>query len=364
MNRGWAAGKAIVTMATIAVAIILLMTPSVQSFLWDTFSSPFRPKYPEEATFTLERTITIDPNGGTINRFTIDMPEPMNLIENDRRLQVVHSVTYSVDVVREVRYGHDWMVWTSDLPFSDRRTITATYEVTSRTVTWDIDAAASGSVSDIPAEIVDRYIHDQWVMTPGHPDIVARSQAIVGDEVNVYTILKSIYDWMRDNVEYSTQTFSSGPQDAVKTLELGAGDCDDQAALFCSLARAAGVPAWLQLGALYDGSRRAWGGHAWLQAYVPLNEGGGENVVIDPVNGEVMVWRPNRLVEYTDDADPEHLLDYYSIYNASVNRGTNTVLYDDYVGLTYEESGRMISLDVMMAADIMTNDRFLAPSRT
>ena len=47
------------------------------------------------------------------------------------------------------------------------------------------------------------------------------------------------------------------------------GDCDDQAMLFCSLARASGVPAWLQLGALYDKGQDEWFGHGWVQAYVP-----------------------------------------------------------------------------------------------
>jgi hypothetical protein len=120
------------------------------------------------------------------------------------------------------------------------------------------------------------------------PYILATSQAIVGNETNVYQILKAIYDWMTINIDYPQVSTSGEPQSARETLLTRVGDCDDQSILFCSLARAAGVPAWLQMGVLYVSAEGSWGGHGWLQAYVPLASGGGVNVTIDVVNKDFM----------------------------------------------------------------------------
>ena len=372
MKSRRSAGKAIIAIAAIVVAFLLLMTPSVQSVLKDMITSPFRPRYPEETSFTLERTLTIDANGGTVQSFTIDMPEPMNIVENGKQLQVIHSVEYSVDVERSTRYGHNWTVWSYDTPFSGKRTMTATYEVTARTVIWNIDPAASGNISDIPIELGQQYLNNEWVIWSNDPyepesskashlsQLSKLSQEIVGDEDNVYLVLRSIYDWMRDNISYSAS--SGHPQNATETMSTRKGDCDDQSILFCSLARAAGVPAWLQLGAMYVGIEGRWGGHAWLQAYVPLKEGGGENVIIDPANGEFMVWRANRFAEFTDDGDAEHLEDYYFIL--SMMSDPESDLYDSYKPLSYKESEKKVSQGSVLAMDVMPGERFLASSRT
>ncbi len=364
MKQRGSAGKRIAAIVAIAAVVILLMTPSVQSVLEDIITSPFKPRYPEEASFTLKRTLTVDAGGGTVKSFNIDMPEPMNIVENGNRMQTINSVEYSVDVAHTIRYGHNWTVWSDDVPFSGRRTITVTYDVTARTVLWDIDATTSGNISDIPEALKEQYLRDEWKMTPDHPDVGSLSREIVGGERNVYLVLQSIYGWMRDNVKYPISSSSGSPQTALETMESRVGDCDDQSILFCSLARAAGVPAWLQLGALYVGIEDNWGGHAWLQACVPLKSGGYENVVIDPVNGEFLVWRPNRFVEFTDDGNATHLVDYYYIYNASIVSGTNSVLYDSYEALSYEESERKVSQGSVFVLGVRPPGMCLVPLRT
>jgi len=180
------------------------------------------------------------------------------------------------------------------------------------------------------------------------PTLVAASQSIVGSETNVYQVLRNIYDWMVDNIEYSTDASGGEPQSAMETLHTRRGDCDDQSILFCSLARAAGVPAWLQMGALYVSADDRWGGHGWLQAYIPLASGGGENVTIDVVNRDFLVFRPNRFVDFTDDGVGNHLSDYYYTFQTTYDRdsydGGNTPVFEEvYVKLSYEESSKKIS---------------------
>jgi len=337
-------GKALLAIAVIAVAILLLMTPSIQGILKDIVSSPFKPRYPEETTFTLERTLTVDANGGTVNSYAIDIPEPMNITQNGVRMQTITSVEYSSDVTREVRYGHNWTIWSNDVPFSGKSSITATYEVTARTVIWDLNEGSSGNVTDIPASLKEQYLTTEWKITPSDPKVITLADEIVGDEENVYVILRSIYDWMRSNIDYPTTLGSGSPQAAVETMESGVGDCDDQAILFASLARAAGVPAWLQLGALYVGIENSWGGHGWVQTYVPLKEGGGEKVIIDTVNGEFLVWRPNRLRgvhQRWGGGTSDRLL--LRIQRGSIGLGTQSMLYDSYEALSYVESDRKVS---------------------
>jgi len=346
------------------------MSPAVQGIIKDVITSPFKPRYPEEATFTLQRTLTVDANGGTVTNFTLDFPEPMDMVREGRPLQEIIDVHYSSEVTRTVRYGHNWTVWdVGTLSGSQQRTLTATYQVTARTHIWDIDAASSGNLSDIPLALKEQYLRDEWKMAMTDPLVAAQAERLAGDEDNVYLILRSIYDWMRENIDYPSGSWGAMPQDARQTLLTRVGDCDDQAILFCALARAAGVPAWLQLGALYVGIEDSWGGHGWLQAYVPLKDGGGERVVIDTVNGDFLVWRPNRFVEFTDDGSAEHLIDYYFIYYGVFNDksypgGGEPEFEDRYEAISYEASNRKVSQGTVFELGVRPPGMCLVPIRT
>lgn len=352
------AGAAVI----VIVVIMLLLTPAVQSFLMDLMTSPFRPRYPESATFSLERSLTVDANGGDIISYDLDICEPSSISQNGYLIQNVSSVHYSPQLsFDETRYGQSWVGWNgSSLTGDDKVTCTATYQVTVYTHIWNIDRESSLSVDEIPGSLKDRYLHDEWVETDafgnarGHkidlssPTIVSASKGIVGNETDVYQVLRNIYDWMVENVRYSTSSSSGEPQTALETLQLRSGDCDDQSILFCSLARAAGVPAWLQMGALYVSADDSWGGHGWLQAYIPLASGGGENVTIDVVNKDFLVFRPNRIIDFTDDGVGGHLSDYYYTFQTTFDRetyhgGSSPLFSEAYTKLSYTESSKKIS---------------------
>ncbi len=250
---------------------------------------------------------------------------------------------------RTVRYGQNWVTWYgSSFSGQKAKTSTATYEVTVYTHIWDIDKEKSLNVSDIPSSLKATYLHDEWKMDMSSSEIVATSNSIVGTETNVYQILRDIYNWMTANVRYPTTTSGGEPQSALETLSSRVGDCDDQSILFCSLARAAGVPAWLQMGALYVNAENSWGGHGWLQAYIPLRSGGGENVTIDVVNKDFLVFRPNRFVDFTDDGAGDHLSDYYYTFYTTYDPktyapGSGPEYSEAYVKISYVESSKKIS---------------------
>lgn len=348
-------------LATIII-VLLLLTPAVQTFLVELVNSPFTPRYPESATFSLERSLTVEANGGEIISYDLDICEPASISQNGYLIQDVRSVSYSPQPsFREPRYGQRWAGWNgSAIAGNDSMTYKVTYEVTVYTHIWNIDRASSLGKGDIPSSLKERYLHDEWNISSGQsstesfkidmtsPSIASMSESIVGNETNVYQALKDIYDWMVANVEYSSDVSEGEPQSALETLQTRKGDCDDQSILFCSLARAAGIPAWLQMGALYVSADDRWGGHGWLQAYIPLSSGGGENVTIDVVNRDFLVFRPNRFVDFTDDGTGAHLADYYYTFQTTFDRnaysdGKGPVFREDYTKVSYEESAKRIS---------------------
>jgi len=337
--------KAVTVAAAVMVAALLLATPSAQTFIKDVVRSPFEPRYPEEVTYSMERRLTVTAVGGEVSSYTFDISEPKDIVESGQVVQKVNSVTYSPEVMdRSIRYGQDWVTWSGEaIPGGSSVTCTVVYDITVRTHIWDIDEDDSLHVQDVPESLKDAYLRDEWLMNMTSPAVAAQAEEIVGDETNVYIILKEIYEWMRENISYSTY-HGSEPRSSEQMLRTMAGDCDDQSILFASLARAAGVPAWLQLGALYVQAEDRWGGHAWLQAYIPLKEGDGENVTIDLVNDDFLVRQPNRFADFTDDGDARHLTDYYYTFSSTFDRRTGTPLYtEEYVRLNYEESYRKVS---------------------
>ncbi len=186
------------------------------------------------------------------------------------------------------------------------------------------------------------------------PEIQALQEDIVGDETNVYLIAKAIYDWIDENVDYYIWTGTDGPLSSLQTLQERKGDCDDQSILFCALARSAGVPAWLQLGAVYSPGSGEMGGHAWVQMFMPT-EDGGTNVTIDLVNDKFLVWMPNLFCEYTDNGDADDLFNAYHHVRYSVplsTPGNRMPIYDEqWEVVSYEESEETVSLKMVMARE-------------
>jgi hypothetical protein len=344
------AGKVIVFIAVIIIVILLLLNPGVQSVLKSIFIDPFQESYPEYTTFTVERTLTVEANGGTVYNYTLDIPVPEDISENGNELQELIDISAQPNPTIDGRYDLDWMEWEGYGPVGQNtRTITITYQMRISTFIWNFGSDEIGNISDIPSSLKDSYLGDEWRIIVDHPDIVQRSEAIVGDGNNVKEALNAIYGWITDNIDYSYSS-PTLPKTSVETLSSGRGDCDEQAILFCALARAAGIPAWLQLGVLYDPFMEAWGGHGWVQTYLPLGDGEGVNATIDTVNRDFLVWRPNRFADFTDDGNGSHLDDYYfSFYcsydPSSYSGGETPSFSQEFEAVDYQESENRVRVD-------------------
>ena len=220
-------------------------------------------------------------------------------------------------------------------------TISIIYNITSDFHWWPDADADSGVLADIPQWAIDTYMGDMlWNRSipgevgyePSLPVIQNLADSIVGSETDVYSILRSIFLWNYENIDYDV-----GHPDlrtVEETLAAMDGDCDDQSLLFISLARAAGVPAWMQMGMLYNNDTDTWENHAWVQTYIP----GVGNVSIDPSNDLFLINRPDRITTYTDqgiDEDMEMFYFYSGVYGGPAT--VTPILVPEY----YSASGEV-----------------------
>lgn len=100
--------------------------------------------------------------------------------------------------------------------------------------------------------------------------VVALASALAGARLTDREKLEAIYDWVTGNIDYDYQAYKSGrnlPVKASATLEKGAGICRDYSFVVAALARAAGLPARVIYGKVFDRNAKVWYDHAWNEVY-------------------------------------------------------------------------------------------------
>ena len=352
------AGKAVAGIAAILVVASLLFTPVGHSFLDYVFDPSA--KYPENAQYTMDRNISVTlPNEGMT--YSVTIPKATDYVVDGITLQKVNSQS-SVNHQEFSEYGIDWIRWNGTGLGTYISTIS--YDVECYTHVWDIDESNSlnvdyiqqnlnGSLSSMkPYLISDSGDGSEWIpavsgwnkgyviYTGG--EVKELADKIVGDETNVYMILKLIYEWIDDNISY--KEYGGIPQTALQLLNSKRGDCDDQSVLFCSLARAAGVPAWLEMGALYNTSKGTWINHVWAQAYIPTTEGGSK-VTIDVVNDNFLAHTSRLFHLATDIGDGDFLNMYYNMYHYTYKiQGSKITTSDSYKTHDVNDSNNTLTI--------------------
>jgi len=139
-------------------------------------------------------------------------------------------------------------------------------------------ALTSGGQAGAEADEPGDYLAHEKYIEKDHREIRQVADGIEG-ETDI-DVVKGIYDYVLDNMEYSVL----GRKDwgAVKALELGKGDCTEYSDLFVTLCRAKGIPARVVSG-YTAGFGPATTGHNWAEVY--LNDYGW--VPFDPTAGDV-----------------------------------------------------------------------------
>lgn len=136
----------------------------------------------------------------------------------------------------------------------------------------------SGGQAAAEADEPENYLAHEKYIEKDHRQVREVADGIDG-ETDI-DIVKNIYDYVLDNMEYSVL----GRKDwgAVKALELKKGDCTEYSDLFVALCRAKGIPARVVSGYTV-GFGSASTGHNWVEVY--LHDYGW--VPFDPTAGDV-----------------------------------------------------------------------------
>lgn len=116
-----------------------------------------------------------------------------------------------------------------------------------------------------------------WVQSDD-PAIVAQTKSLLGEEKSALMAALRFVDWTHHNI-LPVPTISL-PK-ATEVLASKKGDCNEYTALFTAFARAAGIPAKMVAGLVYQNGRFFY--HAWPEIYL------GRWIGVDPTFGQAPV---------------------------------------------------------------------------
>jgi len=314
----------------------LLLAPQTQSLMnesldyWDEMNTPYY-NIPESITINLIRNFTIYLENGKSAEYELILSKPEDRPswpQQDTNLwQEINQINVNPQF-EENEVGR--MKWSGQLKDDERAYVSVEYELTVNTIRPELTIEDSGTIEDMP-EGYEIYLDDEWLIEPSLPEIQdLASEMTNGTNGNVIHILRNIFDYISSDYIYQP---SSIPKSCPESMESGYGDCDDFAILFSSIARAAGIPTWLELGkipAFIDNREkcdlRDWGGHAWVNALVPLNDGTSTVVNIDLANSYFMWMPPYRISDWVDDGNGDNLYSYYYLFSS---QGTGKATYTE-----------------------------------
>ncbi|MEC8706691.1 MAG: transglutaminase family protein, partial [Candidatus Thermoplasmatota archaeon] len=325
----------------LTLVIGLLASPQTQVLLssgmnyWDEMNTPYY-SIPEQISLTYVRNfeVFLDEGEQAEYKLTVSIPgnRPSGFQSGVNDWQIIDNLQVSpmYNLTSEGR-----MEWRNNLTGSERDYISLEYTATINLIRPDMKISDSGKVSDIPSEF-DKFLGDEWLIEPSNEEVQQlASQLSNGTNGNVIMILKNIFDYIENNYRYQK---SSTPKSCPDTIVGKVGDCDDFSILFSSIARAAGIPAWLELGiipAFIDSSSgcdlRDWGGHAWVNAVVPLNDGTFTVVNIDLANSYFMWLPPYRISDWVDNGVGDDLDSYYYLFSSKGINSKASYLENSYV---------------------------------
>jgi hypothetical protein len=133
-------------------------------------------------------------------------------------------------------------------------------------------ADAAGADDDF----MKRYLVPTMILQADHPEIQAKAREILSSQDDPATRARKLTEWVYRNIE--KRPVLSIPN-ALETLRLKRGDCNEHAVLLAALARAAGIPAQVEAGVVYQNGRFYY--HAWNVLFL------GEWVTADATTGQL-----------------------------------------------------------------------------
>ncbi len=125
-------------------------------------------------------------------------------------------------------------------------------------------------------EVIRTYLEPTPFIQADHPEIQGKAKEIVSPNDSAVVKAYKLNEWVNKNIQ--KQPVLSVPN-ALETLRNRVGDCNEHAVLFAALARAAGIPAQVEAGLVYQNERFYY--HAWNVLYL------GTWITVDSVKGQL-----------------------------------------------------------------------------
>jgi hypothetical protein len=107
------------------------------------------------------------------------------------------------------------------------------------------------------------YLESTPFIQADHPEILSKTREIVSPSDSVRVKANKLVSWVNRNIQ--KRPVLSVPN-ALETLQRRLGDCNEHAVLLAALTRAAGIPAQVEAGLVYQEGRFYY--HAWNILYV------------------------------------------------------------------------------------------------
>ncbi len=307
---------------------------------------------PESVEIDVERVINFEVENAPIS-YNLTIPYPSDVVVAGETVQSIEAVEPDPPYNEIVNVGIDrYMLWSDTLEAGESMEIRIRYKFIAKSVKWDIASGRSAMVDSVPSALRAKYCKDEWPVTDrngdpldengdGEPDSYRieptnpalkelAEQLVKDDDGDVYSMTKSIYDYLDSRFVYARGAPGQWPQSAMDSyrtmqdgenirngVDMGHGDCDDQSILFITLCRAVGIPAWLESGALYNQPTNQWEGHGWANVYIPTTEGGEQVATVDVVNNLFFLRDTDRLSEWEDNGNETRLMNYYQQWTYS-----------------------------------------------
>jgi len=343
-NRG-----ARVVLKVILIVMLLAVVYLTLPFINDLVNNPpsaVNYTIPARMNFSFVREISIDASG----KYTMNITIPRN--DTFQQVSVNGEVNDPDGYSKYEREEYGKLVWSFNL--NNSATVTLRYEGITYAKVWNIDS--SGGISDIPESWKTKYNHREYIEVYNKTTHSYQKKYVIDpypfenltekvteNDKNVVEKLRSIYDVIVENFHYNSQR-SGAPHTAVEVWNSKEGDCDELSFVFVSMARSIGIPAWVEYGLLYTGS--TWVPHGWVGTVIPTSNG----LIAVTIDLTVEVGKENfgrgfliryadRLLEWRDDGNSEHLTSYYSFIRGYY---THMNVEQDFTTIKAENSGTIV----------------------
>jgi transglutaminase-like putative cysteine protease len=209
----------------------------------------------------------------------------------------------------------------ADIGPNGRLRVQMTVDLAAWSVRWHVDPDRVGGLSAVPSDIRSRFTRDAAKYMTGDPVIRDAVEEALGDERNLYWMVRRIARYIQDHMFYE---LSGGWNVAPAVLTRGNGSCSEYTFVFLAMCHAAGIPARYVGSIVVRGDDASTDNvfHRWPEVYypgygwVPADAQAGDSPSPEK-QADAMMALPNRFLITTQGAGGSEQLAWNYNSNAS-----------------------------------------------